>query len=169
MGILKTAGSFISGDYKETAQDVFNLIMGWKFFFETEVVVGIPEESNVADGEGWTTAGLLYFHEQGCPAAHIPPRPVLHPALDQEGVREEIEEYMAKGAYYALVEGDVEQATECYEKAGMLGRDAVKDYITSAKVAPNAESTILRKGSSIPLIQYGVMFESINYAVRKKR
>ena len=99
----------------------------------------------------------------------IPPRPVLEPALAQEGVKGDIEEYMARGAYYALVEGDVEKATECYEKAGMLGRDAVKDYIMAAKVAPNAPSTIARKGSSIPLVQYGVMVGSINYAVRKKK
>ena len=169
MGILKAGAQFISGDYKEAAEETFNLIMGWKFFYETEVVVGIPEESNVADG-GWTTAGLLYFHANGCPAAHIPPRPVLEPALAQESVKGDIADYMMQAAYAALVLGDVEKANECYEKAGMLGRDAVKDYITAAKVAPNAPSTIAKKGGkSIPLIDTGTMLGSISYAVRKKK
>ena len=169
MGIFKAAGSFITGEYKETAEEVWNLILGWKFFLENEVVVGIPEETNRVEG-AFTSAGLLYLHEQGVPSHNIPPRPVLQPALNKEGVKEQIETMMRDAAVAAFVNGDAETAKNCFEKAGMLGRDACKDYITDGgNLAPNAPSTIARKHSSKPLIDTAAMLGAINYAVRKKK
>lgn len=159
---------FISGEYKENAEVIMNLIKGWKFFLETEVVVGIPEETNGSHGNGFTNAGLLYMHEQGVPSHNIPPRPVLQPAIGQKDVAEAIEAMMLDAAEYALVKGDTEKARNCFEKAGMLGRDACKDYITGGNLAANAPSTIARKGSSTPLVDTGALLGSISYAVRKK-
>ena len=174
MGILKAAGSFVSGQYKESAEEVWNLIQGWKFFLENEVVVGIPEETNGTEG-AFTSAGLLYMHEQGVPSRNIPPRPVLQPALAQDDVKEAIEDMMQSAAEEALVKGDVEKAKHCFEKAGMLGRDACKEWITGGHVAPNAPSTRARKlakgsgdGEPVALIDTGAMFNAISYAVRKK-
>ena len=176
MGIFKAAGQFITGQYKESAEEVWKLIQGWKFFAEHEVVVGITEESNVSEGP-FTSAGLLYLHEQGVPSRNIPPRAVLEPALAQEDVKENIENMMMDAAEAALVQGNVELAMDCFEKAGMLGRDACRDYVTSGKVSPqNAPSTIAvkkrkgdnGKGSPVALIDTGAMVDSFSYAVRKK-
>lgn len=169
MGILKTAGTFIKGDYKESAETIWNLILGWKFFLENEVVVGIPEEFNVGEANGFTSAGLLYFHEQGCPSHNIPPRPVLHPALAQADVKDQLETLMREAAEAALVDGEVQTAKDNFEKAGMIGADACRAYILGGGLAPNAPSTIAKKGSSKPLIDTGAMFGSINYAVRRKK
>ena len=176
MGILKAAGTFITGQYKEAAEEVWGLIQGWKFFLENEVVVGIPEETNVSEGP-FTSAGLLYLHEQGVPSRNIPPRPVLHPALEQEDVQEKIEDLMKTAAEAALVGGDMEKAKNCFEKAGMVGRDACREWITGGHVAPNAPSTIARKkakgdnkkGEPIALIDTGAMFGALSYAVRRKK
>jgi hypothetical protein len=75
---------------------------------------------------------------------------------------------MGEAAEAALVNGDAEKAEDNFEKAGMIGANACRDYIKSGALAPNAPSTIQKKGSSMPLIDTGAMFGSINYAVRKK-
>ena len=178
MGILKTGLGFISSDTRERADLVWNLILGWKFFLENEVVVGIPEETNVERETGITNASLMYLHEQGIPSHNIPPRPVLRPAIMQEEVKTKIEMLMRDAAETALVDGNAEEARKCFEKAGMVGRDACKKYITDGtNLAPNAPSTIERKmakgnngkGTPVPLVDTASMLNSINYAVRKKK
>lgn len=168
MGLWNAAGSFISGDLKESATEIINLVKGWKFFLETEVVVGITEDSNVGREGGFTNAGLLYMHEQGVPSHNIPPRPVLQPAISQAEVSRKISELMRDAMVEAMINGDVEKAEKNMHKAGMVGRDACKGYITGGNLAPNAPSTIARKGSSTPLVDTGSLINSISYAVRKK-
>ena len=181
----------ISGIFLEKASEVVvktatkkikNLIAGFNFANHTEVVVGIPEDSNVTRENGITNSQLLYIHEHGVPSHNIPPRPVLIPAIAQEEAREKIMDEMKTGLKSALVWGNVQEAEKCYHKAGMLGRDACKDYIVSGdKLAPNAPSTIARKLAKTPkgrpknpedvkpLIDTASMLNSITYAVRKKR
>lgn len=159
----------IKAEFKENAQLIINLIKGFEFVRKMEVVVGITEESNAARENGMTNSQLLYMHENGVPSHNIPPRPVLKPAISEDGTREKIEQLMKEGMESAIVRGDVEKARQDYEKAGMVGRDACRAYILASKVAPNAESTIRRKHSSIPLVDKASMLGSINYAVRRKK
>lgn len=153
---------------KENAQLIKRLVDGWKFFMHTEVVVGITEDSNVAREHGLTNAGLLYLHENGVPSHNIPPRPVLRPALTADGTRQKIETLMKEAMKEALVSGNVEKARMNYEKAGMVGRDACKEWIVGGHLAPNAPATIARKSSSLPLVDTGSLLNSITYAVREK-
>lgn len=169
MSIIKAGGQFIQGEYKESAETILNLIKGWIFAKQTYVVVGIPKETNVDRGDGDSNASILYKNEKGEPAKKIPARPVLVPAISQDDVQEKIRDMLMEGLEEALVHGDVLSAEKYYDRAGMVGRDACKKYITDGtNLAPNAESTILRKGSSKPLIDTGSMLNSISYAVRKK-
>ena len=169
MSVFGAAKGFISGDYIESAEAIANLISGWNFFLTTEVVVGITEETNVGRGKNQTNASLLYQNEQGCPAQNIPPRPVLQPAIAQPEVKKQIEELMMKAAESALVFGNQSAAEGEFHKAGMVGRDACKKYISDGShLAPNAPRTIAIKGSSTPLVDTGSMLGSITYAVRKK-
>ena len=159
---------FLSGVFKESGQTIMNLIQGWNYFLKNEVVVGITEESNSARGS-INNAELLYLHEQGVPSHNIPPRPVLRPAIGQADVKQKIEKLMKDAAVAALVQGNREKCSQCFEKAGMVGRDACKKYITDGgNLAPNSPYTIAKKGSSKPLIDTGSMLNSITYAVRKK-
>jgi len=175
-GIFKAVGQFASGQYVETAETVWNLILGWKFFLENEVVVGITEETSRDEG-AFTSAGLLYLHEQGVPSRNIVPRPVLRPAISDDKTKEKIEALMQDAAEAALVDGDMGRAKDDFEKAGMVGRDACKAWITEQKVAPNKPSTIAKKkrkhqnnkGEPVALIDTGAMLEAITYAVRRKK
>ena len=165
MGVWSSIGRFISTEYKENTQVIWNLIEGWKFFLQHEVVVGIPEEFNVGEKNGMTSASLLYLHENGVPSHNIVPRPVLRPALAQSDIAEQIKELMMEAAEAALVKGDRKTAEANFEKAGMIGAGACKDYILSGALAPNKPRTIARKGSAQPLVDTGAMLGSINYVV----
>jgi len=154
--------------FKENGEELLKMIEAWKYFNETEVIVGITEESN-SDRGSVNNAELLYLHECGVPSHNIPPRPVLKPAIAQPEVAESIKTMMSEGMKAALVHGDKEACGQYYERAGMLGRDACKDYIAGGVPPPNAPSTIRRKGSSLPLVDTGSMMNSITYAVRKKK
>ena len=160
----------ITAKFTQNVKQIKNLIDGFAFIRKMEVVVGIPEESDVARENGVTNSQLLYLHENGVPSHNIPPRPVLKPAIAQEGVKEKIQSLMKDGMKEAMLHGDVERARMCYEKAGMIGRDACKKYIQDGShLAPNAPSTIAKKGSSLPLVDTGSMLNSITYAVRRKK
>ena len=177
MNIPGNVGQWLTGEYKESAEVIWGLIQGWKFFLENEVVVGITEETNTGREGGINNASLLYLHENGVPSHNIPPRPVLIPAINQEKPAEQITTLMLDAADAALARGDMETAEENFEKAGMVGRDACKNYITDGEnLAPNAPSTIRRKMAKgkngkcgpVPLVDTGSMLNSITYAVRKK-
>ena len=155
---------------KESAKKIKKMIEGFNYIVHTEVVVGITEESNAAKENGVTNSQLLYLHENGVPSHNIPPRPVLKPAIAQDEVRGKISKMMRDGFVAALIQGNKDACAQCFEKAGMLGRDACKNYIASGEnLAPNAPSTIARKGSSKPLIDTASMMNSITYAVRRKK
>lgn len=57
---------------------------------------------------------------------------------------------------------DVEQIAK---DLGMMMQDEIKKQITRGEFAPNAPSTIKRKGSSHPLIDTGNMRQSVHWAV----
>lgn len=154
---------------RENAEAIKNLIQGWNYFMNHEVVVGITMESNSARGDAPSNAELLYIHDKGSPIRGIPPRPVLQPALAQEETRSQIQTLMKEGAVEAIVKGNREACAQKFEKAGMIGRDACKKYILeSGHFAPLKPATVARKGSSRPLIDTGSMLNSITYAVRRK-
>ena len=155
---------------KRAANQIKKMIAGFNYVVSTEVIVGITDETDVARENGLTNSQLLYLHENGVPSHNIPPRPVIKPALKQDEVKGKMKSLLRQGMVAAIVHGDLEKAEQCYEKAGMLGRDACKDYITSGdKLAPNSPITIARKGSSTPLIDTASMLNSITYAVRRKK
>ena len=159
----------MTGVFKEAANLISNIVQGFAYFSTHEVQVGITQESNSGHANGPTSAELLYLHEKGVPSHNIPPRPVLGPAMAQPKVRKAFNSAMRKAAFAAIVKGDKDAAEREMEKAGMLGRDACKKYIADGtKLAPNAPSTIAKKGSSNPLIDTGAMMNSITYAVKEK-
>jgi len=144
---------------KQAKDRIVNMVKGAVYLATHEVVVG-------AEGEH---SDLLYLHEAGVPSRNIPPRPVLKPALGQKEVKKTMSGCMRQAMFDAIVKGDTKKAEQELNKAGMAGRDACKKYITDGThLAPNAPSTIAKKGSSVPLIDTGALLNSITYEVRKK-
>ena len=126
-----------------------------------QVLVGIPE-ANAGGGRKLDNVQLAFLHSNGSPVHHIPARPFIEPAIEQEA--DAIGGYFEQAFEYAL-DGDTSGMMKALDKAGQKGENAVKRYIGSAALAPNAPSTIARKGSSAPLIDTGMLKASVTHIV----
>ena len=62
--------------------------------------------------------------------------------------------------------GTTEQALDTL---GVFCKGLVQEEIVNGGFAPNAESTVRQKGSAQPLIDSGLMRQSVNYVVRKRK
>lgn len=139
---------------------------------QQEVYIGVPEEKNSERGEHITNAELLFIHTNGSPVNHIPPRPVLEPAI--EANREKLSGMLKAAANLAL-DGKESAAREQLEKTGMAGQNIARAWFTDPRNgwpenAPSTYKRKLKKGSTVPrpLIDTGEMRKSITYVVRKK-
>ena len=113
-------------------------------------------------------AELLYIHTNGSSLRHIPARPVIQPAIEDPENRVQILaelELAAKAAF----EGKPEVVERQLKLAGTVAANAAKAWFTNSKNhwAPNAPSTIRRKGSSRPLIDTDALRQAITSIVDK--
>ncbi len=147
----------------ESLIDVKNILKDLK---NTEILVGVPQEESSHEGSV-NNAELLYIHTNGSAVMNIPPRPVIEPAIEDN--KQQIGEILKNSMEKAL-NSDREGAFEEFEKAGMYGQNAAREWFTNPKNnwAPNSASTIKKKGSDRPLIDTGEMRKSIVYVIRKK-
>lgn len=131
------------------------------------VAVGIPQQKTQRSKEPINNASLLYIHTHGSPVRHIPARPVIEPAIEASGNKERIVAEL-KQAQNAWLAGDKIQAVRHLRLAGVAGMNAAVRWFTDPRNhwAPNAPSTIRRKGSSKPLIHTGSLRKSITFVVR---
>lgn len=117
-------------------------------------------------GLTYTQAHALYVHAHGSPLMNIPPRPIIEPAIEAKGNREKIQEQLKLAAKAAL-DGKRGEMRTRLRLAGMLAQNMVRAWFTDPRNhwAPNAPSTIRRKGSDKPLIDTGQLRKSIIYVV----
>ena len=66
----------------------------------------------------------------------------------------------------AIASGGTAEAA--LKKLGVLAKGLVQDEIANGSFAPNAESTIARKGSATPLIDSGFMRQSVNFQIKRR-
>jgi hypothetical protein len=114
-------------------------------------------------------AQLVFIHTNGSPLRHIPARPIIEPAIeDKENAASICEEL--KLAATAALEGKPEEVTRQLKRAGLDAQNRVRAWFTNPKNhwAPNAASTIRRKGSDKPLIDTGSMRKAITYVVSEE-
>ena len=133
----------------------------------SEILVGIQSKNAQRKDEKVNNAGLLFIHTHGSPLKHIPPRPVLEPAI--EANRKLIEPHLIEAANNIFV-GRTTQAVAEMRKAGEAAVNAAQRWFTDSRNhwRPNAPSTIRRKGSARPLIDTGALKGSISYVVRER-
>jgi hypothetical protein len=133
-------------------------------------------QHDLDNGMPYSEAHELYVHENGSPLWHVPPRPVLEPAIDNS--KEQIAELMKETVNVALDGGNV---TPSLNQVGMQGQNIARAWFTnpSNKWAPNSEVTIKGskpgkdgkkfikgKGSDNPLIDTGQLRKSITYTIK---
>ena len=155
----------------------------------SEVLVGIPAEKAPREGSEINNASLLfilgkgvrlkkkhptgtaaqdlYVYSHGSPLMRIPPRPVLEPSVEQN---KDIIVPHLEAASKAILDHKPQDAERELKLAGTVAANAAKRYVRQGNnLAPNAPSTIRRKGSSRPLIASGAMIRAIVSVVRQTK
>ena len=122
--------------------------------------------SMVKHSLNYSQALALYLHTHGSPLMQIPPRPIIEPAIKAHGNLEPITMELRAAATAALA-GQRQKAMTHLHRAGLTAQNAVRAWFTDPRNhwAPNAPSTIARKGSDKPLIDTGELRKSITYVL----
>ena len=138
---------------------------GKKYFRELkkmtdmEIQVGFQGDQKYEDGT--SIAQVAAVNEFG--ASDIPERPFMRQSFENH----EGELQAACDVAQRLVSsgGSAEQALQ---QIGVVAKGLVQDEIVNGGFAPNAESTIKKKGSEQPLIDTGTMRQSVNFVVKRR-
>lgn len=135
----------------------------------SDVLVGWTETTDPRDHGPVGNAQLAFIHTEGSPLKNIPARPILQPAITDEGNKSLIAKQLGAAAT-ATLSGKPEEAHQDLERAGLVAENAVKRWFVNPKNhwAPNAAATIARKGSNRPLIDTGQLRRNVTHVVREK-
>lgn len=126
---------------------------------EMEVRVGFQGDEKYEDGT--TIAEVAAYNEFG--SSDTPERPFMRQSFENH----ESELQAACDAANRLVSsgGSADQALQ---QIGVVAKGLVQEEIVNGGFAPNAESTIKKKGSEQPLIDTGTMRQSVNFVVKRR-
>lgn len=125
------------------------------------ILVGVP--SGKIEPDGTSTALVAAIVEFGSPDRGIPERPFLRGGI--RNAYPTITRYNAP-ALRAVAEGTM-SAEVALAHTGELAVAGVKKEMVSGHFAPNAPSTIAKKGSSQPTIDHGRLRQSITFVVEE--
>ena len=162
---------------KDAAEKMRKRIAALQYLQTHTVDVGLPSS---ASGH---SRFLLGIHEHGSPIMHIPPRPVVQPALAQSDVRSAMSDAMKFGLSAAM-EVDMDGTVAALEAAGQAGADGIRTYIDAGVSPGNAPVTVsggwiynrvakvgvpvAGKGFNKPMIRTGELYNSFGYEIKNK-
>lgn len=112
---------------------------------------------------GVTNAELMFIHENGSPLQHIPARPVLQMTIDytnknllDKAINKSLAAYMESNFNIEAFELELKKLCMRMES---YARKII--YSNDGRLAPNAPSTIAKKGDNHPLFDTGQLARSI--------
>lgn len=126
-----------------------------------EVYVGF-QHGEASQDNGTDICDVAAWNELG--TVNMPSRPFLRNSVDENEAKIDSFIQSKKGDFVRSV-----SAEQVLKEIGIFQKDLIQEKITEGDFAPNAESTIKKKGSGKPLIDTGKMRQSVNYVIRKKR
>ena len=106
-----------------------------KYLRENKVDVGLTSH---ASGR---SLFLLGIHTRGSPIMHIPPRPVVQPALAKESLKTEMGDHLLESCQAAF-DGDMADTVAGMEDCGQRGADGIREYIDGGIGPPNSPVTL---------------------------
>lgn len=125
---------------------------------EMEVVVGFQGEDTYEDGT--SLADVAAYNEFG--SSDTPARPFMKQSFENHET--ELKAACARVNQVLSRGGSVEDALK---QLGVALKALVQEEIVEGNFAPNAPSTIQKKGSEQPLIDSSHMRQSVHYVIRK--
>lgn len=127
-----------------------------------KVKVGYFPTSRYPDGT--PVAGVAAVQNLGSVSRRIPPRPTIGPAI--EGSRQMQRDAIAVSVRRAVSgRQTVEQGME---QLGAAVVGEIQKAISELSTPPLAAGTIRRKGNSKPLVDTGMMLQSVTYVVENR-
>lgn len=112
--------------------------------------------------DGQSNAFLVNLHEFGSGDGKIPQRSFIRSTIDRE--KASINKMLDAAVRSGAANGDVRR------RLGVAGEkirgDIIRTIDRSIDIAPNAPSTVAKKGSSTPLVDTGIMKNSLTVKVR---
>lgn len=124
------------------------------------VAVGF-QQGDATEESGVDICDVAAFNELG--TEHIPSRPFMRQSID--GNADKITEFM-QSKVDEIIGGKT--ADQVLKEIGIFQKGLVQETIKEGDFAPNAPATIRKKGSATPLIDTGLMRQSVNYQIKKK-
>lgn len=121
--------------------------------------VGFPGGGVRRPADGLPVAAQAAIHEYGAESRGIPPRPFMHQALERN--RQELKALKA-GILVRIYRGSMDPYFGI-KTIGEYLAGKIKESITLGDFKALKPSTILRKGSSRPLIDTGIMRASVTH------
>lgn len=126
------------------------------------ILVGFFPEAHYPDGT--PVAYVAAIHEFGYPQGNIPARSFFRPTVAQKQVEWGSQ---VAGAIRGALRGSV-ALPEAFELIGGQAAGDVSRTISKITEPPLAPETVRRKGSSKPLVDTGLLIQSVNHKVIKK-
>lgn len=126
---------------------------------ELEIQVGFQSDQTYEDGT--SLAEVAAYNEFG--SSDTPARPFMRQSFENH---EDELQAACDMANQLLASG--ESAEQVLNRIGVIAKGLVQEEIVEGDFAPNAESTIRKKGSEQPLIDSGHMRQSVNYVVKRR-
>jgi len=179
-------------DGQTTGDMSAEIMKAMEYLDKQQVLVGIPDGSGRDDE--LTNAKLLHYHttgtkrkqkpevegnknptpaqqllleSSGSPRQHIPPRPIIEPAI--EAHQSEIDELL-QAASDAASQGNIGGIDDALDKLGLFAQNVARDWFEDSrnKWPPLNKKTIDRKDSEAILIDTGAMRQAITYVRREE-
>lgn len=150
--LLTLKGITISSEGRRLSKELLELN-------RNTVSVGFQQGSTYPDGT--EVVDVAAWNEFG--TSTIPQRPFMRNTLDNN--EDDIRSFVSQQVQSVVNGGTAEDALK---QTGIYVKGLMQEEIRNGSFTPNAPSTIAKKGSSKPLIDTGLMRQSVNYQVRKK-
>lgn len=126
-------------------------------------------DETMEQGSPYSAAHQMYVASHGSPLYHVPPRPIIEPAIEADDNKEAIAGELGKAAK-AVLDGKPDEAKRHLKRAGQEGENAARAWFEDPRNnwPENAPATIKAKGSDKPLIDTGELRKSITHVVKER-
>lgn len=126
-----------------------------------EVRVGFQAGDAVYDETGADVTEIAAYNEFG--TSSMPARPFMRQSFENH--EDELQK-ICDTANQTISNGG--EAEDALNQIGVFCKGLVQQEIVDGGFEPNAESTVKKKGSAQPLIDTGLMRQSVNYVVKER-
>lgn len=150
------------------------IVDAMRLIANTRVMAGIPAEKGLREPEEresqpLNNAEIMYIHEFGDAASHIPPRPVIYPAM--KAIRKDVIWLMGRILKRGM-SGDISWVDRGFHALGIMAQNALRKRISDGPFVPLSPRTLAarrakgRTGDK-PLIDTGQLRRALTYVIRK--